>query len=203
MIRTRFLALSDVESWVYTPNSTMVNEARFGYDRISFNFVNVDINTFADGKGYPINTGAAVGGFPNVTISGFVNAGITLGTASNRPQFNSPNPYWDLQDSFSYLKGKHAIKFGGEFTHIEADSGIFVDGRGLFNFNGGVFPVGSGPSTALEEFFAGLLRTDFSSVATQISKRIGHRPPGSFKTIGALRRRSLSIWGCATNTLRP
>ena len=147
--------LSDVESWVYTPNSTMVNEARFGYDRISFNFVNVDINTFADGKGYPINTGAAVGGFPNVTISGFVNAGITLGTASNRPQFNSPNPYWDLQDSFSYLKGKHAIKFGGEFTHIEADSGIFVDGRGLFNFNGGVFPVGSGPSTALEEFFAG------------------------------------------------
>jgi Carboxypeptidase regulatory-like domain len=147
--------LSNVESWVYTPNSTMVNDARFGYDRINFNFVNVDINTFADGKGYPINTGATVGGFPNVTISGFVNAGVTLGTAANRPQYNSPNPYWDLQDSFSYLKGKHALKFGGEFTHIEADSAIFVNGRGLFNFNGGLSTVGGAPSTALEEFFSG------------------------------------------------
>jgi Carboxypeptidase regulatory-like domain len=145
--------LSDVESWVYTPNSTVVNELRFGYDRTSFNFVNVDINNPANGTGIYsfINTGAPTGGFPNIVISGF-GPGQTLGTALNRPQFNSPNPYYDFQDAVSYLKDKHTLKFGGEFTHIEADSTIVVAGRGQFTFTGGRAFAGSSP---LEDFFAG------------------------------------------------
>jgi outer membrane receptor protein involved in Fe transport len=145
---------TNTESWVYTPNSSTVNELRFGYDRVSFNFVNVDINSLANGTGVYnfINTGSTIGGFPNVKINGFVNAGVTLGTASNRPQYNTPNPYFDIQDSVSYLKGKHSFKFGGEYTHIEADSTIEAYGRGQIFFNGGgAFPG----STALEDFFAG------------------------------------------------
>ncbi len=34
------------------------------------------------------------------------------------------------------LKGKHAFKFGYEYTHIEADSNIPNYGRGRVNFNG-------------------------------------------------------------------
>jgi hypothetical protein len=143
-----------VASWVYTPNSNLVNEMRFGYDRTDFSFVNVDRHVLADGTtGYPLNTGVTnTPGFPNVNISGFSG----LGTSANRPQVFSPNPYYDFQDSISVLKGKHSFKFGGEFAHIEADAAIFVNARGLFNFPGGAaIPGASGQIASLEDFFAG------------------------------------------------
>ena len=169
---------SNVDSWVYTPNSRLVNEMRFGYNRMSFNFVNVDVNRFANGTDYPINTGISIiGGLPIVRIGTFQAGGAdVLGTNFNRPQFNSPNPYYDFQDSISYLKGKHAIKFGAEFSHLEADTATFNDGRGLINFAGGVAstsqpggvfivpcpvtvpptpPPCNAPSSALEDYFAG------------------------------------------------
>jgi Carboxypeptidase regulatory-like domain/TonB dependent receptor len=123
-------------SWVYTPNSNTVNELRFGLSRTTFNFVNIDVNKPSNGTsaGYPINTGVTdplVGGLPNINIGGFSTG---LGTASNRPQYFTPNPFYDVQDSISVLKGKHSIKFGGEVAHMEADINVYNVGRGLFNF---------------------------------------------------------------------
>ncbi len=147
---------TNVESWVYTPNSRVVNEMRFGYDHMSFDFVNVDINKKADGNGYPINTGITdphVGGMPTINVFGFASGGAQmLGTNFNRPQNNDGNPYYDFQDSISWLRGKHAFKFGGEFSHLEADTATYADGRGFINFNGG---VAFGGSTPLEDYFAG------------------------------------------------
>ena len=138
-------------SWVYTPNSNLVNEMRFGYDRTDFAFLNVDRGVLADGKGYVLNTGVTKpGGFPNVNFNGAFSG---LGTSTNRPQNFSPNPYYDFQDSVSVLKGKHSLKFGGEFAHIEADAAIYVNGRGAFNFNGGQTLAGA--STPLQDYFAG------------------------------------------------
>jgi hypothetical protein len=147
-------ATSITSSWVYTPNSNVVNELRFGYDRVSFDFVNIDVNTPA--SSYGINTGITnplAGGLPSIVINGFGNGGTpVVGTAFNRPQYFSPNPYWDIQDSVSILKGKHTIKIGGEFTHLEADAEVFNNGRGRINFEGnGAF----NGSTSLEDFFAG------------------------------------------------
>jgi Carboxypeptidase regulatory-like domain len=152
---------SDTASWVYTPNSTMVNEMRFGYNRVSFQFVNVDVNVPANGTGYPINTGITnplAGGLPSITIKGFGTGGTpVLGTAFNRPQYFSPNPYYDFQDAVSVLKGKHSFKFGFEFAHTEADAQVFNNGRGRFDFLGGAAFTSPMPSTALEDFFAGAL----------------------------------------------
>ena len=132
-------AMSITSSWVYTPNSNVVNEVRFGYDRVTFDFVNIDVNTPA--STYGINTGITnplAGGLPSIVITGFGNGGTpVLGTAFNRPQYFTPNPYWDIQDSVSVLKGKHSIKVGGEYTHLEADAQVFNNGRGRFNFLGG------------------------------------------------------------------
>jgi len=148
---------SDTVSWVYTPNSNVVNEMRFGYNRVSFDFVNIDVNTPA--STYGINTGITnplAGGLPSITISGFGNGGTpVIGTAFNRPQYFTPNPYYDFQDSVSVLRGKHAFKFGGEFTHMEADAQVFNNGRGRFDFNGGAQTIAGSPSTSLEDFFAG------------------------------------------------
>ena len=152
-------SLSITSSWVYTPSSNVVNEARFGYDRVSFDFINVDVGTPA--SAYGINTGitnAQAGGLPSIVITGFGNGGTpVVGTAFNRPQYFTPNPYWDVQDSVSVLHGKHSIKIGGEFAHLEADAEVFNNGRGRFNFFGGAQTIGGLPSTPLEDFFSGAL----------------------------------------------
>jgi hypothetical protein len=151
---TPIRSLSITSSWVYTPSSTVVNELRFGYDRVSFQFSNVDVGVLA--STYGINTGVTnplAGGLPSIVISGFGNGGTpVVGTAFNRPQYFTPNPYWDIQDAISVQHGKHSVKIGGEFTHLEADAEVFNNGRGRFNFVGsGAFPG----STSLEDFFAG------------------------------------------------
>jgi hypothetical protein len=162
-------SMTITSSWVYTPNSNIVNELRFGYDRASFDFVNVDVNSLA--STYGVNTGVTnsqAGGLPSIVIKGFGNGGTpVVGTAFNRPQYFTPNPYWDLQDSVSILKGKHSIKIGGEFAHIEADAAVFNNGRGRFNFLGSQLPASAFPcpapnqtsscSTSLEDFFGGTL----------------------------------------------
>ncbi|HEV2201901.1 MAG TPA: TonB-dependent receptor [Bryobacteraceae bacterium] len=139
-------------NWVYTPNSRLVNEARYGYNRATFFFDPADASVKADGVGYPINTGTGVGGFPTITVFGFdAQAGQLLGSQGGRPLDSAPNPYWDIQDSVSYLAGKHALKFGGEFAHIEGDADAH-DQRGHIFFTGGnAFPG----STPLQDFFAG------------------------------------------------
>ena len=150
-------AMTVTSSWVYTPNSNVVNELRFGYNRVSFDFVNIDVNTPA--STYGINTGVTnplAGGLPSVVITGFGNSGTpVLGTAFNRPQYFTPNPYWVIQDSVSIQKGKHSIKIGGEYAHLEADAQVFNNGRGRFNFLGRGIGTPLANSTPLEDFFAG------------------------------------------------
>jgi len=148
---------SNVDNWVWIISSTTVNEMRFGYNRVDFGFNNNDIGKLSNGTDYPINTGVTTpGGLPNIYISPFgsFGGGSYLGTNPNRPQGSSPNPVFDVTDSISFLKGKHALKFGGEFSHIEADSLVYVSGRGRIAFSGG--NQFNGTSTGLEDFFAGL-----------------------------------------------
>jgi hypothetical protein len=149
-------ALTASASWVYTPNSSVVNELRVGSTRTTFNFVNIDVNKLANGtsSGYLLNTGvtdALVGGLPNINIGSFSTG---LGTAANRPQYFTPNPFYDGQDSISLLKGKHSFKFGGEIAFLEADSNVYNVGRGQFNFGTATGLCFAGAS-ALEDFFCG------------------------------------------------
>jgi carboxypeptidase family protein/TonB-dependent receptor-like protein len=142
-------------NWIWTPSSRLVNEVRVSYNRMSLQFLSADITKFANGTDYPLNTGiTSVGGFPFVIITGF----YALGT-SHRTEL-APNPYYDLQESVSYLRGKHTFKFGGEFTPIEADSNVHpTQGRISFGSKGGRTPgltdCSGGVSCPLEDFFAG------------------------------------------------
>jgi outer membrane receptor protein involved in Fe transport len=134
-------------SWIWTPNSRWVNQARFGFNRMTENIVNADSGVPA--SSYGINTGiTSPGGLPSIGIGGFA----PLGTTFTRPGFNGPSPLYDGLDTVSYVRGRHAIKFGFEVAHIEADAGGFAFGRGSVTFAGsGAFPG----STALEDFLAG------------------------------------------------
>jgi Carboxypeptidase regulatory-like domain len=162
-----------VGNWIWTPSSTLVNEFRFGYDSVSQGFTIGDQNIIPDGSGglctatgcggghYPLNSGVTVGGgLPFIQISGFTGGGgAGLGNPNGtRPGLTGPSPYSDYQDSISYLRGKHAFKFGGEVTDIEADQ-VIQDFRGvLVLFSGGQTPGVSdcsGASCPLEDFFSG------------------------------------------------
>ncbi len=168
---------STVENWIWTPSSSVVNEARFGYNRASTVFGLGDSGIIPNGSGglctaagcggsgYPINTGVTrTAGLPQIDITGF---GGPLGTAGGRPTATVPNPYYDIQDIVSYLRGKHGLKFGGEFAHIEADTNT-QNFRGRIQFRGGQTPAiaaagftdckdsnGNPISCPLEDFFAG------------------------------------------------
>ncbi len=106
-------------NWIWTASSRLLNDFRFGFNKVHFGLGALDGNLFANGKDYPLNTGiTSTGGFPSVDITNFGN-GI-LGSWHNRPsEFNQPT--FNFQDNFSYLLGKHSLKFGGEFAHIHAD----------------------------------------------------------------------------------
>jgi hypothetical protein len=159
-----------VGNWIWTPSSTLVNEFRYGYDSVSQGFTIGDQNIIPDGTGglctatgcggksYPLNSGVKVGGgLPFIQISGFTGGGgAGLGNPNGtRPGLTGPSPYHDFQDAISYLRGKHAFKFGGEVTHIEADQ-VTQDFRGvLVLFAGGQTPGIAAGSTPLEDFFSG------------------------------------------------
>ena len=151
-------------SWIWTPSSSVVNEARFGYNLYESALTQLDANKFANGKDYPLNTGVtSTGGFPNVDIGGFA----PLGGWRARP-VEAKNPYSDFQDNISYLRGKHALKFGGEFAHIDVDYNGH-DTRGRIQFRGKQTPQfvdskGNPNSTPLEDFFAGLPQRAFQFV---------------------------------------
>jgi hypothetical protein len=103
-------------SWVWTPNSSWVNEFRGGYAQ---NFLKAaavdenvnDANTWP--TGYGMNTGVTnpqYGGFPQITIKGF-NGFLGMGPQRG---IRGPAGTIDLVDHVSYLRGKHAFKFGFE-----------------------------------------------------------------------------------------
>jgi hypothetical protein len=172
-------------NWIWTPSSRVVNEARFGWDLVHFALNDDDAKKFANGTDYPLNTGVTTtGGFPVVTFTGFSG---TLGAWRGRP-VEFTNPYYNVQDSVSYLLGKHTFKFGGEFTHIEADFNIH-DTRGRIDFQGKkITSLGitdcKGKSCPLEDFFAGNPSRATLLVGTT-ARQLNWKNFGAFRMTGA------------------
>jgi len=130
-------------SWDYTPNSSVVNEVRFGYNR--FDFITTSNDATIKIPGLTVFSNPAAAGLPIIVIGNASGGNFSqFGTWHNRPQSIAPNPYYDAQDSISYLKGKHTIKLGFEWAHLEADSNVPDYGRGKITFGN------------LENFFSGV-----------------------------------------------
>jgi hypothetical protein len=103
----------------------VVNEARFGFNRINITFApNVTDNP----QSYGINNGiteAVV--LPQITVQG---VGLNFGGPSNFPQGRTDTTFV-LSDTLSYLRGRHAFKFGGEFrtfhnVNFQTNGGTFI-----------------------------------------------------------------------------
>jgi carboxypeptidase family protein/TonB-dependent receptor-like protein len=142
--------------WVFAASSRLVNDFRFGYDRVRTPFVTDDANKCADGSGltggagYAINTGVTSPcGLPIINIGSFQ----TLGSWHNRPN-SWDNWYSDAQDNVSFLVGKHTLKFGVEYAHILVDSTQHDNVRGRIDFVDTACP-GATCIPALVNFYTG------------------------------------------------
>jgi outer membrane receptor protein involved in Fe transport len=138
-------------SWTWTPNSTLVNDLRFGWNFHHRVDVVDDLTTPL--STYGINTGVTnpvLGGFPTVQVDIFSQ----LGGDANLPKSYGPSKDYDIVDHVSFLRGKHAFKFGVETLFIRPFFGNYSKARGVFNFTTGGSAFSG--STPLEDFLAGI-----------------------------------------------
>ncbi len=135
--------------WTFTPNSRWVNDARFGYIYMNRNNKTVDQSVPASSYGiYTGVTNPIIGSLPQIHVNGFTN----LGGSPGWPSLQGPAVVYQLVDYVSYLRGNHAIKFGGEIRHNGVDVGAYGGSKGVIRFSGGNAFNGSSP---LEDFLAG------------------------------------------------
>jgi hypothetical protein len=121
-------------AWTWIPSSTVVNQVRAGYAYFHQTYDSVDstVNPLA----YGINTGVTdprFFGFPFIRINPFSSGNFRLG--GNWPKHPGPTGALDLLDSFSLLRGKHALKFGGEFVDNTAEVFVTANGKGSIRFS--------------------------------------------------------------------
>jgi hypothetical protein len=124
--------------WTWTPGSTMVNDFRLGYSFLKNQTIPGDSNINAAAPwptGYGLNTGrtltqASAQGLPQIQIQTFTGY---LGQGP-RSAIRGPEGNVDLVDSVSYLRGKHAFKFGFEYIDVVYEGVTGDQQQGLITF---------------------------------------------------------------------
>lgn len=130
-------------SWVWTPNSTWVNEARVGYDHLFQPTTSADSGV-NPATGYGINTGITnpfYFGMPMIRIGSLGFGSFLLG--ENLLKQQGPDDVLQVLDHVSYLHGNHSFKFGGEIIYNKGTDAGFATARGRIDFS------------SVEDFFAG------------------------------------------------
>jgi hypothetical protein len=113
---------------------TVSNQLLFGvsYFKQVFSDVNTAINPIALG----LNTGVSAPnlvGAPFLSIGNFALTGLT-------PDSGRQDITGHISDALSMTRGKHQLRFGGEFRQARIDSMYTTGGRGSFFFNGSEGP---------------------------------------------------------------
>ena len=139
-------------NWTWFPNSRLVNEARFGYNRLYQPTFTADHNTPA--SAYGLNTGVTnplYGGLPRINIANWYVFPQELG-GFNWPKIQGPDTRVQFIDHVSSTLGKHALKFGGEIHRDAFSGGAYggVRGRIKFGFCNDIY------HNPLEDFFGGI-----------------------------------------------
>ena len=133
-------------NWTYTPNSTVVNEARVGYAHYFQQFLSNDAsenpaNYSFNGHTYNYYSGQTnplYFGFPAITIFG-LNGPI----GASWPKIVGPDGILQVVDHISILHGNHAFKFGGEIIDNTSTSDVTANAKGPIRFS------------TIQDFFSG------------------------------------------------
>ena len=162
-------------AWTWTPNSTWVNDVRFGDAYFDNSTLLGDRNMLASNpypSGYSLPTGVtnpAFGGLPEMTFTGFT--GI-LGSGNRGPSTRGPEGSANLVDNVSYLHGKHSFKFGFEYVDAIYDGIASDQAEGMIKFsglqpflmgatNGGTIIVGNAQTDFRSRWYGGFFQDDW------------------------------------------
>src|SRR5579864_1874341 len=152
-VHARFLNIT--ETHLFSP--TLVNEFRFGLVHINDQLNNVPPVTVSDvGIDRPTNS-------VTNSIYKFVlaSSGFELGPAPFGNQSQNQNNY-DVIDTLSWVKGKHVLRFGGEFTRVNLDK-LFpqvFNGELFFTNTASNGPIAT-PTTDFQNFLLGAPQFSF------------------------------------------
>jgi hypothetical protein len=127
-------------SWLDTLSSSKINEVRFGYSRYTTSFNPADAN-YNPTTQLGLNFGTGLLSVPEIDFGGtFEN----LGASAFIPHGRTSGSF-QILDNFTWLKGNHTFKFGGEVRRIIVDSFNESLSRGQIEFGSSTFgPTGSG-----------------------------------------------------------
>jgi outer membrane receptor protein involved in Fe transport len=168
---------------IFTLNETrtisphVVNEARFGFNRIHILFSpNAELNpldfNIKDGVTDPI-------GLPQISVGG---GGVNFGGPAGFPQGRSDTTFV-VSDMLDYLHGNHSLKFGGEArrfynnnTNRDTGTFTFANTAAFLAGNANGFNVTLGDvSTAIAQGALGLFVQDNYKVRTNLTLELGLR----------------------------
>jgi hypothetical protein len=148
-------------------SSAKVNEFRFGYNTM-LNNITQELAGI-ENPNEKIGTAVKVPdpnswGLPNISLAGSTLSGF--GNDANGP-FTIDNKYFQIIDNFSWITGKHSIRFGGEWrnNHFNQVGNEFARGRFTTNgsFTGNANTLTGGYNGA--DFLLGYFTTIESAVA--------------------------------------
>ncbi len=121
-------------NWVWTPNSTWVNEGRFSFDSFNESLFPLDHNV--NPTTFGLNTGVTnpvLFGFPRINPG--TDAFDHMGGNSGWPLETKPSATYSWSDTVSYTAGRHNIRFGGEFRFGDVKYFRATEGRGRVDFS--------------------------------------------------------------------
>lgn len=123
-------------SWLTTISASKINEVRYGYSRYRTSFAGLDGSSDPASFGTsasPFNLGSGKLGLPEIDFNGvFENLGAS-GFSIPRGRVSQS---YQILDNFTWLKGRHTIKFGGEYRRASISSYNDNLERGIFAFFG-------------------------------------------------------------------
>jgi hypothetical protein len=143
------------EFHTFSPN--LINEVRLAYNRYNDNII------------VPNFTFPGLDVFPNIGINSDLN--LNIGPNPNAPQATIQSTY-QLVDNFTWVKGRHELKFGIDFRDLMAASTFIQRLRGDYEYNTVNSTVNGTPATlsSLDLF----LTDQFPSNLAQ--RNVGARP---------------------------
>ncbi len=122
-------------TWTATPS--LVQETRFGWTRGDYFATPPNFGTGCPGELIGLKNAVTdesiCGGIP---VTDFPGGNLRrIGRTTSVPQFQTPRTY-SFRDSFAWLRGRHAWKFGGEIIHVETGIRDVSALLGRFSFTG-------------------------------------------------------------------
>ena len=147
-----------VENHVFS--SSITNQVLAGVNYFNQVFNDNQTNQNVQSQGFI--TGAAFPNAPNITI-GNPNGSGHFDQVGLTPPEGRNDITGHLTDQLSWVKGKHQMRFGGEYRQAQLDEFYHRHATGSFTFDGSqVVAGGSGYVDALADFLAG--RTSAASI---------------------------------------